>query len=250
MGVLMALLCIGLLMVVYELLFRLASPGYARGQRGRFNHLQHEGTRLLIAAVKTYAGFRIRVDSSLSGKLPPTFLLISNHQSLADIPVLSYSLPNHSVRFVAKKELARGIPAFSAALRIGNHALIDRHGDFRAAQAELIRLARRAREEGICPAVFPEGTRSRTGRVGEFHTAAVRTILSHAEIPVLSVALGGGLRISHIGGLLKNLRNCVYRVQFLSLYPPARTRNSVHRILQQSRDEIVKQVAQWKQQET
>ena len=250
MGVLMSLLCIGLLMVVYEFLFRLASPGYARGERARFNRLQYEGQRRVIAIVKAYAGFRIRMDSSIPGKLPPTFLLISNHQSLADIPVLAYSLPKHSIRFVAKKELGRGIPAFSSALRIGDHALIDRHGDFRAAQAELIRLAQRAREEGICPVVFPEGTRSRTGQVGEFHSAAVRTILSRAKLPVLSVALGGGLKISHIGGLLKNLRNCVYRVRFLSLYPPARTRGSVHRILQQSHDEIVKQVELWKRQKT
>ncbi|MBN1835757.1 MAG: 1-acyl-sn-glycerol-3-phosphate acyltransferase [Spirochaetales bacterium] len=250
MGVVLALLCVGLLLVVYEVLFRLVSPRVARGDRELFDRLQYGGLRRLIAVVKAYAGFQVRIERRIGVELPRTFLLVCNHQSLADIPVLAYSLPDRPVRFVAKKELARGIPALSFALRNGSHALIDRHGDFRSAQTELIRLARLAREQGICPAVFPEGTRSRSGRVGAFHSAAVRTILSQAELPVVSVAVGGGLQISHLRNLIRNLKDCVYRVKFLSLYPPAVGRGAVHRILQQSHDEIERQVDQWKQQRT
>jgi 1-acyl-sn-glycerol-3-phosphate acyltransferase len=151
---------------------------------------------------------------------------------------------------VAKKELGRGIPAFSFGLRKGDHALIDRHGDFKTAQAELVRLARLAREEGVCPVVFPEGTRSRSGSVGPFHSAAVRTILSHAELPVVSVAVGGGFQISHFRELTRNLKNCVYRVKFLSLYPAPTRRRAVQEILQKSHDEIERQVDQWRQQRT
>ena len=236
-------------MLAYEVLFRLASGRVARGDRELFDRLQYGGLRRLIAVVKAYAGFRVLIEHGPGTKLPGTFLLLSNHQSLADIPVLAYSLPGRPVRFVAKKELGRGIPGFSFALRAGDHALIDRHGDFRAAKAKLIRLAQLARDQGICPAVFPEGTRSRSGQVGAFHSAAVRTILSHAELPVVSVAVGGGLQISHFRDLLRNLRNCVYRVKFLSLYPPCGARGEVHRILQQSHDEIERQVEQWKRQE-
>ena len=249
MGVLLAFLCMGLILVISEVLLRLS---YALGVRGRgrlFKRLEYDSLRQLIAVVKTYAGFRLIVDSRLTEHLPRTFLLIANHQSLADIPVLAYSLPGHSLRFVAKKELGRGIPGLSFALRKGNHALIDRHGDFKSAQAQLIRLAQRSRD-GVCPTVFPEGTRSRSGRVGRFHSAAVRTILSNAELPVVSVAVGGGLRISHFRGLLRNLGDCVYRVRFLSLYPPARERTTVHRILQQSYDEIANQVEQWRHSKT
>jgi 1-acyl-sn-glycerol-3-phosphate acyltransferase len=250
MGVLLAFLCIGLIMVVYELLFRLAFVGYARGERTWFNRLQSQGLRQLIAVVKAYTGFRLSIESAIAVELPRSFLLISNHQSLADIPVLGYALPNHNVRFVAKKELGRWIPGFSFGLRAGGHALIDRRGGFRDSQAELLRLARLAQEQEVCPVVFPEGTRSRTGDVGEFHSAAVRTILGGARLPVLSVAVGGGLKISHLQGLSRNLRSTRYRVRFLSLYPPAETRSSVQDILRQSHDEIAKQVETWKQHRT
>jgi 1-acyl-sn-glycerol-3-phosphate acyltransferase len=250
MGVVLALLCMGLIVVAYDLLFRIVHGSTARGHTEPFDRLQAESLRRLIAVVKAYAGFRVFIDSCVPGALPGTFLLIANHQSLADIAVLAYSLPGRRVRFVAKKELGRGIPGLSFALRKGNHALIDRGGDFKAAQAELVSLARRAVDQGICPVVFPEGTRSRSGGVGTFHSAAVRTILSHADLPVVSVAVGGGFEISHFRDLVKNLRNCVYRVRFLSVYPAARERTSVHRILQQSHDEIAEQVEEWKQQRT
>ena len=250
MGVVLALLCIGLVMAVFEVRLRLAYGRFLRGDRQAFDRLQYEGLRHIIALVKAYAGFRVLIDYRPAVALPRSFLLVSNHQSLADIPVLAYSLPGRRVRFVAKKELGRGIPAFSFGLRKGEHALIDRHGEFKAAQAELIRLARMAEERGICPVVFPEGTRSRSGHVGAFHSAAVRTILAHAELPVVSVAVAGGFEISHLRGLIRNLKGCVYRVRFLSLYPHTGQRNAVHEILQRSHDEIERQVEQWRQQKT
>jgi 1-acyl-sn-glycerol-3-phosphate acyltransferase len=250
MGVVLAFLCIGLIMLAYELLFRLAYIGYLGGDATWIDRLQHEGLRQLIAVVKAYTGFRLRIESAVSGTLPRAFLLISNHQSLADIPVLVSALPKHNLRFVAKKELSRGIPGFSFGLRAARHALIDRRGSFKDSQVRLIRLARMARDEGVCPVVFPEGTRSRTGRVGTFHSAAVRTILGCARLPVLSVAVGGGREISHLRGLARNLRDSVYRVRFLSLYPPAGTRGAVHDILRQSHDEIAKQVETWTQHRT
>jgi len=250
MGVVLALFCIGLVMAAFEVRLRLAYGRFLRGDREPFDRLQYKGLRHIISVVKAYAGFRVLIEYGSAVNLPRSFLLVSNHQSLADIPVLAYSLPERPVRFVAKKELARGIPAFSFGLRKGEHALIDRHGDFKAAQAELIRLARLAEERGICPVVFPEGTRSRSGHVGAFHSAAVRTILTHAALPVVSVAVGGGFEISHFRDLVRNLKDCVYRVKFLSLYPATGQRNAVHEILRQSHDEIERQVEQWRQQKT
>jgi 1-acyl-sn-glycerol-3-phosphate acyltransferase len=172
-------------------------------------------------------------------------MILSNHQSLADIPILSYVFYQNTVGFVAKRELRRGFPSVSVALRKGKHALINRQRDFNAARRELIRLARYARE-GVCPVVFPEGTRSRTGKVGAFHSAAVRTILDETEMPIVSVAVDGGYRIAGIRGLITNLPGCIYRVKLLSLYPVTRQRNKVKDILDSSHREISAQVDQWR----
>jgi 1-acyl-sn-glycerol-3-phosphate acyltransferase len=174
---------------------------------------------------------------------------MANHQSLVDIAVLAYVFPRHEVRFVAKQELARGLPGISFMLRHGGHELIDRHGGFRETQAKLIRLARLSRRRAVCPTVFPEGTRARDGQVKEFHSAAVRTLLAQHPLPVVSVAMDGGYRIAKFKNLLRNLRGCVYRVRLLSLYPPPAKSGEVRCIVQQAHDEIEMQVREWRRNE-
>ena len=249
MGILIALLGILLILLACDVQMRCF---YYLDPRNRFSHLsrlQFWGLRNIVAVVKAYVGFRVIRDSRLGSLLPDRFLILSNHQSLADIAVLSYSFPDHNVRFVAKKELSYGIPGISFFLRKGQHALVDRRGDFRRTQAALVKLARLSRWQPVCPAVFPEGMRTRGGRVRTFHSAAVRTILAHSPLPALSVAVHGGYRIAKLRALVRNLRGCVYRVRLLSLYPPPWGRGEVQVMLQQAHDEIKRQVDTWRKSE-
>ena len=194
---------------------------------------------------KACVGLEVNVESELKQNLPDTFLIISNHQSLVDIPVLIFAFPKHNVRFVAKRELKYGIPTLSFILRKGKHAFVNRKGSFRANRREILRLARLS-NDGVCPSVFPEGTRSRTGKVGPFHSAAVRMILEHTQLPIVSVAVSGGHRIARLKDLIRNPKNCVYRVKFLSLYPPVQTRGKILSILDKCRNEISQQIEVWK----
>jgi 1-acyl-sn-glycerol-3-phosphate acyltransferase len=249
MGTLITLLGILFVAVLFDLQLRLA---YYLDPGNRFrtvSRLQYEGLRNMLAVAKAFVGFRIIRDSRLEQELPERFLIISNHQSLADIPVLTYAFPRHNVRFVAKRELKYGVPAISFTLRKGKHALVSRRGDFSSAHRELIKLARLASRQVICPAVFPEGTRSRSGKVHSFHSAAVRTILGHCPMPALSVAVDGGYRISLLRDMLRNFRGCVYRVRLLSLYPPVRGRSRIQAMLQKAHDEIEWQVEEWRRKE-
>jgi len=245
MGVIITLLCLVFIFLVWDIRLRISYCLYGRRCYRRFSRVQIQGARYVLVAAKLYAGFRLIVEDALGRHLPAQFMILSNHQSLADIPILAYVFSRNTVGFVAKRELRRGFPAVSVALRKGKHALISRRGDFSAARRELVKLARYSRE-GVCPVVFPEGTRSRTGRVGAFHSAAVRTILDEAEMPVVSVAVEGGYRIAGIRGLATNLRNCIYRVKLLSLYPVTRQRSKIKDILDNSHREILKQVEQWR----
>jgi len=246
MGILVALLGILLVLVACDVqmrFFYLVEPG---NRFTRLSRLQFWGFRNIIALVKAYTGFRVIRDSRLKAPLPDRFLILSNHQSLADIAVLAYAFPGHNVRFVAKKELRHGVPGVSFFLRKGQHALVDRHGDFRRTQAQLVKLARLSRRQAVCPAVFPEGTRSRSGLVRPFHSAAVRTILAQAPLPSVSVAVNGGYRIAKLKNLARDLPGCVYRVRLLSLYPPPRGRSEVQAMLEQAHDEIKQQVDTWR----
>jgi len=247
MGPVLLILCAALIFFRAELVLRWVqafTPGSVMQWISRF---QPVISRKLFFLMHILTGLRTDFEK-FKGVLPPVVLIVSNHQTLADIPALAATFPHKGLRYVAKKSLSRGIPYVSLSLRWGSSALISRTGDYRAGASELRRFARLS-EQGICPVVFPEGTRSRTGRVNEFFTGAVRIILEETPIPVLSVALDGGYRLSTLRQLLKNLKGAHYRVKPLTLYPAPRGKREISELLVRIRTEIESQVRKWRETE-
>ena len=154
--------------------------------------------RLWILAI--LATFRVRVDVAGIDNVPThaPVILMSNHQSLADIAAIVSTLPpSVRWRFVAKRELAR-VPIFGQALVASGHIIIDR-GNREKAVASLRRAAERIRA-GTSVIVFPEGTRSPEGRLrlfksGPFHLAI------EAQVPIVPVTVSGSQRITPKGEL-------------------------------------------------
>jgi 1-acyl-sn-glycerol-3-phosphate acyltransferase len=179
------------------------------------------------------------------GRLPKAFLVVSNHQSLADIAAIPVIFPGHHIRFVAKSELRHGVPYISLALRLGRHAVISRTSDYRAGRRTMVKLADLT-ASGVCPMVYPEGRRSRTGEVQRFQSGAFRIILERAPLPVLSVAVDGGYRISTLTRLITSLAGTRYIAQPLTLYPAPRGKKEVLELLEKVEKEIAGQVRRWR----
>ena len=209
-----------------------------------------QGQRM-IATVHRFCGLRYTADTGAAGELPRRFIMLSNHQSLADIPMLVAAFPRHPPKFIAKRSLFRGVPTLSRCLRYGEHAAIDRRGPFRPTRRALIRLAqldRHADPGSPYPpcslAVFPEGTRSRDGKVARFYRAGTRVLAEHTSLPIVAVALDGGTAISRLGAL-RNLAGIHYRVKVLAIYPPATGRQAMAAVLDDAHRIIAAQVDAW-----
>ena len=247
MGAATLVLCALLLFLRAETILRFLVRFRPWQVMNQVNHYQPTISRKLFILARILGGMSTRIER-LPRPLPPVFLIISNHQSLADIPALAIAFRRHAVRFVAKKKLGRGIPYISAVLRLGQHALISRTGNYREGQNELRKFADLSRQ-GICPIVFPEGSRSRTGRVHSFYSGAVRIILERTLLPVLSVAVDGGYRICTLPKLMTNVRGTCYRVKPLTLYPAPHGKKEITELLGKVELEIVAQVEAWRQME-
>ena len=137
----------------------------------------------------------VRGKEALAGG--ETFLVMSNHQSLYDIPVLFQSIgPN--LRMIAKKELFR-VPIFGGALAASGFIAIDRT-DRHAA----IRSLERAVEllgSGTHVWIAPEGTRSLSGQLLPFKKGAFYLALE-SGLPILPVTLHGTRNVLPAHGLL------------------------------------------------
>lgn len=96
-------------------------------------------------------------------------IIMSNHSSLYDIPLMYMALPPASIRMLTKKELFK-IPVWGRGMRAGEFVSIDRENRRQAFRD--LEEARRKMESGIVLWVAPEGTRSRTGELLPFKKGA------------------------------------------------------------------------------
>ena len=148
----------------------------------------------------------LEVDLHASGaeRVPPgrAYVYMSNHQSHMDIPMLYATLPSPTIRMLGKKELFR-IPVWGRALRAAEFIEVDRSNHKRALKsieraAELIR-------DGVSIYLAPEGTRSRTGRLGPLKKGGFH-LAKETGTPIVPVAIRGtidilprGTRTMHTG---------------------------------------------------
>ncbi len=111
-------------------------------------------------------------------------IIISNHQSQWDIPPIVWGFRKFYPKFISKIELGKGIPSISYNLRKSGSALIDRKDRVQAIK-EIIKLGRHIEEKRYSASIFPEGTRSRDGRVKRFKSGGISTLLKTAPSAVI-----------------------------------------------------------------
>lgn len=106
-------------------------------------------------------------------------IIVANHQSMNDIPPLIWFMRKYHPKFVSKIELGKGIPSVSFNLRHGGSVLIDRK-DSRQALAQIAKLGKYIQEHNRSAVIFPEGTRSRTGKPKKFQPMGLKILLRNA----------------------------------------------------------------------
>ncbi|MCP4198187.1 MAG: 1-acyl-sn-glycerol-3-phosphate acyltransferase [Proteobacteria bacterium] len=129
---------------------------------------------------------RLRVRGREKIKKGQSYVIVSNHQSLYDIPVLMNGL-NIQFRWVIKKEILK-IPIFGWGLYYGRNVFIDRSNTKKSIKS--MRQAMRRLPAGVSVYIFAEGTRTPDGQVQEFKKGGFMMALS-GNTPVLPVTVNG-----------------------------------------------------------
>lgn len=122
------------------------------------------------------ASIQCEQECDLPSNIP--YIFVANHQSMFDVPLISWYLRHYTPKFISKKELGKGIPSISFNLRNGGHALIDRSNP-KQSITEISKFGKYLYENNFSAVIFPEGTRSKDGKVKEFATTGLRVLFKN-----------------------------------------------------------------------
>lgn len=159
-------------------------------------HVYDWATRDWSRWILRAAGVRVQIEGLEHVTPTGPQIFASNHVSWFDVWTLAAYIPKRN-RFVAKKELEK-IPLFGRAWKSAGHISVDR-GDRSSAIKSLQQAGQRLHRDDISVVIYPEGTRSRTGELGEFKKGAFMLAL-HTGVDIVPVAILGTRRVMPAGG--------------------------------------------------
>jgi 1-acyl-sn-glycerol-3-phosphate acyltransferase len=119
-----------------------------------------------------------------------SYVFVANHQGAYDIFLL-YGYLNIPIKWVMKKSL-RDIPLVGKACEKAGFIFVDSSSP--VAAAKTIREAEQRLKNGTSVALFPEGSRTRTGAVGPFKKGACQMAMD-MRLPVVPVTINGSFRV-------------------------------------------------------
>ncbi len=163
--------------------------------------------RLWAKIMTRIAGIRVRVTGMENIDPQATYVFAGNHCSQLDIYSFQGYFP-HDFRWIAKKELF-DVPILGTAMRKVGFISIDRARGRKA--LESLNLAAKRISAGSSVLIFPEGTRSRDGKLQPFKAGAILLAI-RSGVPVVPIAFNNTSRLLPKGKLLPAPGEIVIRI--------------------------------------
>ena len=159
--------------------------------QGKFGHWCARAWSWFILAT---TGVKVDVTGYEQLQKRKTYVFVSNHQSIYDIPIIFWSIP-HQLRIIAKASLGN-FPVLGWHLRRTGHVLVDRHKPGQVTFKKISSIL----QEGLSLIVFPEGTRSIDGHIAGFKKS-VFVLAIEAGLSIVPVSVSGSHRVMKPGRL-------------------------------------------------
>lgn len=140
---------------------------------------------------------RVRVSGRENIDRRTSYVFVANHQGAYDIFAI-YGYLGHNFRWMMKKSL-ESIPFVGYSCRVSGHIYVDNSSP--SATAATMATAERQLSGGMSVVVFPEGSRSRDGRMHAFRRGAFK-LATEFSLPVVPVTIDGAYDVMPRGSVL------------------------------------------------
>ncbi|HMQ67657.1 MAG TPA: lysophospholipid acyltransferase family protein [Ignavibacteria bacterium] len=166
--------------IIIAILTILVSPIDKKGK------ITHYLSKIFGGVILFIAGVKVKVEGREKLNPDDNYIFISNHLSYFDIPILMIAIPNN-VRFIYKDTMTK-IPILGWGMYLGQYIPINRE-NVREAMKSLKKAAEKV-VSGISVVIFPEGTRSMDGTLGEFKRGTF-VLADEAKVPLVPTTVIG-----------------------------------------------------------
>lgn len=134
-------------------------------------------------------------------------IVVANHQSMYDIIGILWFMRKIHPKFISKMELGKGIPSISYNLHHGGSVLIDRK-DAKQSLVAIKKIADYIEETKRSAVIFPEGTRSRTGKPAPFAESGLKILCKYAPSAyMVPVTINNSWKMTRWGSFPMGLGN-------------------------------------------
>lgn len=133
---------------------------------------------------------RVEVSGRENIAKDQSYVFVANHQGAYDIFAI-YGYLNHQFRWMMKKSLEK-IPLVGYSCKAIGQIYVDNSSP--AAIRETMAAAEKQLSQGMSVVVFPEGSRSRDGKVGRFKKGAYALALEFS-LPVVPITIDGAYAV-------------------------------------------------------
>ena len=153
-------------------------------------NMMYAPVRLFVRVGLALVGVRVEVKGIEMTDPKQTYIFTPNHQSFIEVPLLVTFL-KRNLAYLAKKELFK-YPIWKQGIKLIGVVPVDRSNT--QAAVESARLATENLRRGKSYAIYPEGTRSRDGRLLPFKKGAFMMAID-AGVPIVPVSISGSTKI-------------------------------------------------------
>ena len=146
----------------------------------------HLWARLCLAVTLV----RVKVSGRKNIDPKTSYVFVANHQGAFDIFSI-YGYLNHNFKWMMKKELLK-FPVVGPSCAAAGHIFVDNSSP--SAIRRTMEKAERTLQDGMSLVVFPEGSRTFTGKMGKFHKGAYQLAMEFG-LPVVPVTIDGAFEV-------------------------------------------------------
>lgn len=168
-------------------------------------------------------------------------IIAANHQSMYDIITMGWFMRKVHPKYVSKIELAKGLPSISYNLNHGGSVVIKRD-DPKQALTAIAGLGKYIEQHKRAAVIFPEGTRSRTGKPLPFAENGLKILCKYAPSAwMVPVTINHSWKMTRWGSFPLGLGNKLV----FTIYPPFPIRDmSFPEVFERTEKAVVERIVQ------